>query len=45
MAADLGLDATGVDLPSTALHTATEKARDRGRTARFLLGIAIHLFS
>jgi SAM-dependent methyltransferase len=37
MAADLGLDATGVDLASTALHTATEKARDRGRTARFLL--------
>ncbi|MDQ2882324.1 MAG: class I SAM-dependent methyltransferase [Actinomycetota bacterium] len=33
----LGLDATGVDLASAALHTATEKARDRGHAARFLL--------
>jgi SAM-dependent methyltransferase len=37
MAAGLGLDATGVDLASTALHAAKEKARDRERTARFLL--------
>ncbi len=36
MCADLGLDATGVDLASVALHAAKEKARDRGRTARFL---------
>ncbi len=31
MSAGLGLDATGVDLASAALHAATEKARDRGR--------------
>lgn len=37
MAADLGLDATGVDLAAAALQIATEKARDRGCTARFLL--------
>ncbi|MGH3984665.1 MAG: class I SAM-dependent methyltransferase [Pseudonocardiaceae bacterium] len=37
MSAGLGLDATGVDLASAALHAAKEKARDRGRTARFLL--------
>lgn len=36
MCADLGLDATGVDLASTALDAAKEKARDRGLTARFL---------
>jgi cyclopropane fatty-acyl-phospholipid synthase-like methyltransferase len=37
MAAALGLDATGVDLATAALHTARQKARDRGLTARFLL--------
>ena len=37
MCAGLGLDATGVDLASAALHAAEEKARDRGRAARFLL--------
>jgi cyclopropane fatty-acyl-phospholipid synthase-like methyltransferase len=37
MAAALGLDATGVDLASTALRAAEEKARKRGLTARFLL--------
>jgi SAM-dependent methyltransferase len=37
MAAGLGLDATGVDLASNALRTAREKARRRGRTARFIL--------
>jgi cyclopropane fatty-acyl-phospholipid synthase-like methyltransferase len=37
MAAALGLDATGVDLARSALHTAEQKARDRGLTARFLL--------
>ncbi|MCX4584071.1 class I SAM-dependent methyltransferase [Streptomyces sp. NBC_01481] len=36
MAAGLGLDATGVDLASRALRAAEAKARDRGRTARFL---------
>jgi cyclopropane fatty-acyl-phospholipid synthase-like methyltransferase len=36
MAAELGLDATGVDLASAALRTAEEKARDRGLAARFL---------
>ncbi|KUL47005.1 class I SAM-dependent methyltransferase [Streptomyces regalis] len=37
MAAGLGLDATGVDVATTALRTAEEKARDRGLTARFLV--------
>lgn len=37
MAAGLGLDATGVDFASSALHTAEQKARDRGLTVRFLL--------
>lgn len=37
MCAGLGLDATGVDLASAAIHAAKEKARDRGCTARFLL--------
>jgi SAM-dependent methyltransferase len=36
MAASLGLDATGIDLSATALHAAARKARDQGRTARFL---------
>jgi len=36
MAAGLGLDSTGVDLAANALRTAEEKARDRGRTVRFL---------
>jgi cyclopropane fatty-acyl-phospholipid synthase-like methyltransferase len=36
MAAGLGLDATGIDLASAALETAEQKARDRGRPARFL---------
>ncbi len=37
MCAGLGLDATGIDLASTAIHTARQKARDRGLTARFML--------
>lgn len=37
MAAGLGLDATGVDFSSRALHTAEEKACERGLTVRFLL--------
>jgi cyclopropane fatty-acyl-phospholipid synthase-like methyltransferase len=36
LAAGLGLDATGIDLASTALAAAERKARERGRTARFL---------
>jgi cyclopropane fatty-acyl-phospholipid synthase-like methyltransferase len=36
MCAGLELDATGVDLASGALSAAERKARDRGRTARFL---------
>jgi cyclopropane fatty-acyl-phospholipid synthase-like methyltransferase len=43
MAAGLGLDATGVDLASAALDAATQKARDRGRTARFLRWDALKL--
>jgi ubiquinone/menaquinone biosynthesis C-methylase UbiE len=43
MCAGLGLDATGVDLASAALHAAKEKARDRGRTVRFLLQDALYL--
>jgi len=35
MCAGLGLDATGIDLASAALHRAEEKARERGRTVRF----------
>lgn len=37
MCAGLGLDATGVDLASVALHTGEQKARSRGLTARLLL--------
>jgi SAM-dependent methyltransferase len=36
MCAELGLDATGVDLAGNALETARRKARDRGLSARFL---------
>ncbi|WP_326718404.1 MULTISPECIES: class I SAM-dependent methyltransferase [unclassified Streptomyces] len=36
MSAGLGLDATGIDLSSTAIHIAEQKARDRGLTAKFL---------
>lgn len=36
MAADLGLEATGVDLAANALRRAEQKARERGLTARFL---------
>jgi SAM-dependent methyltransferase len=37
MCAALGLDATGVDYASAALHAAEGNARDRALTARFLL--------
>ncbi len=36
MCADLGLDATGLDLAATALRAARDKARRRGTTVRFL---------
>lgn len=36
MAAGLGLDGTGVDIAPSALDTARHKARQRGRTTRFL---------
>lgn len=43
MAAALGLDATGIDLASNALHTAEQKARARGLKARFLRYDALNL--
>ena len=43
MCAGLGLDTTGVDLAATALRAADAKARDRGRTARFLMRDARNL--
>lgn len=36
MAAEFGLDATGIDLAANALATAQDKAVERGLTARFL---------
>lgn len=36
MAAELGLDATGLDIAPTALRAAQRKAHDRGLTARYL---------
>jgi SAM-dependent methyltransferase len=36
MCAEMGLDATGVDLAGNALEAAGHKARDRGLSARFL---------
>ena len=43
MAADLGLEATGVDLSRAAIATAEGKARERGVTARFLIWNALQL--
>jgi SAM-dependent methyltransferase len=43
MAADLGLEATGIDLARTAIATAEGKARERGVTARFLIWNALQL--
>ena len=43
MCAGLGLDATGIDLAAAALRTAEEKARDRGRSARFRRQDALQL--
>ncbi|ALV33081.1 class I SAM-dependent methyltransferase [Streptomyces sp. CdTB01] len=43
MCAGLGLEAIGVDLASRALRAAEQKARERGRTARFLHWDALKL--
>ena len=43
MAAGLGLDATGVDSAPAAIELAQRKARERGRTARFLVWDALDL--
>jgi 2-polyprenyl-3-methyl-5-hydroxy-6-metoxy-1,4-benzoquinol methylase len=43
MAADLGLEATGIDLARAAIATAEGKARERGVTARFLIWNALQL--
>ena len=43
MCANLGLDATGVDLAQVALRAAEEKARTRGLTARVIHQDARHL--
>ncbi|MFD4605438.1 class I SAM-dependent methyltransferase [Streptomyces sp. NPDC058464] len=43
MCADLGLEATGVDLASKAVHTAELKAREQRGTARFLRWNALEL--
>ncbi len=45
MAAGLGLDAVGVDSAPTAIAIAERKARERGRTARFLVANALDLGS
>lgn len=43
MCADLGLDVTGIDLATTALRTAEDKARQRGSAVRFLRHDALEL--
>jgi SAM-dependent methyltransferase len=43
MAAELGLDATGVDLATAAIEAAKGKARERGLAARFLVWDALDL--
>lgn len=43
MAADLGLEATGIDLARAAIATAEGKARERGVTVRFLIWNALEL--
>lgn len=45
MAAELGLDATGVDTAEGAIAIAARKARDRGLTARFLVWNALDVVS
>ena len=43
MAAELGLDATGVDIAPSAIRLADAKAHERGVAARFLVGDACAL--
>ena len=43
MAAELGLDATGIDIAPSAIRLAEAKARERGVGARFLVGDACAL--
>jgi ubiquinone/menaquinone biosynthesis C-methylase UbiE len=43
MAAALGLETTGIDMAASAIAIAERKARDRGLTARFLVGNALEL--
>src|SRR5579864_4429686 len=43
LAASLGLEATGVDAAPTAIAIAERKARERGLSARFLVGDALDL--
>ncbi len=45
MAAGLGLEVTGVDVATAAIDAAEGKARDRGLSARFLVGDALQLAS
>ena len=45
MAAGMGLDATGIDSAPSAIALAEAKARDRGVSARFLMGDALQLAS
>jgi SAM-dependent methyltransferase len=43
MAAELGLDATGIDMATAAIEAAQRKARDRGLNTRFLVWDAFEL--
>jgi 2-polyprenyl-3-methyl-5-hydroxy-6-metoxy-1,4-benzoquinol methylase len=43
LAAGLGLEATGIDVARAAIERAREKARERGLTAKFLVGSALEL--
>ena len=45
MAAELGLDATGIDTAEAAVASAERKARERGLTARFVVWNALEIAS
>jgi cyclopropane fatty-acyl-phospholipid synthase-like methyltransferase len=45
MAAELGLDATGIDFSPRAIRLAEQKARERNLDARFLVADALELAS
>jgi SAM-dependent methyltransferase len=45
MAAELGLDATGIDMAPAAIEAAQRKARDRGLNAHFLVWDAFALIA